>query len=103
MNPPTLQRLQLWQDLAPEVGGCPDWVFVKLHTHGGIPQNYETLLGDPMRRFYDSLSELGEQGVKLHFVTARELTNMVHAAEDGCVGDPLEYRDFRFRLSGSES
>lgn len=94
-NPPSAQRFDLWSDLAATVDGPgrPDWRFIKLHTHGGIPQNYETLLGDPMRRFYDSLSHLAERGVHLHFVTARELTNIVHAAEDGLRGDPAQYRD----------
>ena len=98
-NPPTAQRFALWSELAPVVEGLPDWRFVKLHTHGGIPQNYETLLGDPMRRFYESLSGLAGRGVQVHFVSARELTNIVHAAEAGCVGDPSEHRDFLYRLA----
>jgi len=92
-NPPSQQRFRLWRELAPSVEGCADWVFIKLHTHGGIPQNYETLLGDGMRRFYDSLGGLADEGVKLHFVSARELTNMIHAAAQGHSGDAHEYRD----------
>lgn len=98
VNPPTTQRLQLWADLAPSVAGRPDWLFVKLHTHGGIPQNYETLLGDPMRRYFEGLRNVSEQGLQVHFVSAREMVNMVHAAEDGCHGDPGDYRDYRFEL-----
>ncbi len=100
-NPPTAQRFNLWSRLAPSVAGRPEWLFVKLHTHGGIPQNYETLLGDPMRRFYDSLSALTEDRVHLHFVTAREMVNIVHAAESGAGGDPADYRDFSLRLEVS--
>ena len=94
-NPPTAQRFELWSELAPGVAGRPEWSFVKLHTHGGIPQNYETLLGDSMRRFYESLRDLRERGIKLHFVSSREMTNLVHAAEDGVQGDPNEFRDHR--------
>ena len=98
-NPPTAMRFDLWSELAPVVAARPEWRFVKLHTHGGIPQNYITLLGDPMRRFFDSLAGMAERGVRVHFVSARELTNIVHAAEAGCVGDPSEYRDFCYQLA----
>ena len=35
--PPTLQRFELWLQAAPHVIARPDWLFVKLHTHG--PRN----------------------------------------------------------------
>lgn len=98
-NPPTPDRLRLWLQLGIHVAGQPDWVFVKLHTHGGIPPNMRTLLGDAMPRFYAHLLEnYGRaQGFRVHFVTAREMVNIVHAAEDGAVGDAGSYRDYRYR------
>lgn len=94
-NPPTALRFQLARDLRISVGGNPDWVFVKWHTHGGIEPNYGTLLGEPMRRFHESLASL--PGLRLHYVTAREMANLVHAAEDGHTGDPGPHRDHCFR------
>jgi hypothetical protein len=94
-NPPTLLRLRLAAGLRIAVLGNPDWVFVKYHTHGGIEPNSGTLLGEPMRRFHECLARLDD--LELHYVTAREMANLVHAAEDGHRGDPGPFRDYRFR------
>jgi hypothetical protein len=47
-----------------------------------------------MRRFHESLAGLDD--LKLHYVTAREMANLVHAAEDGHGGDPAPFRNYRF-------
>ena len=97
-NPPRPDRLRLWLRLGIHVLGQPNWLFIKLHTHGGIPQNMATLLGEPMRRFYEyALAEYND-GVnyRLHFVTAREMVNIIHAAEDGQAGDAGRFRDYRY-------
>jgi hypothetical protein len=97
-NPPTPGRLRLWLDLGIHVEGRPEWVFAKVHTHGGIPRNMEMLLGEPMREFHRCLSRLAEAHSRFHYhyATARQLVNMVHAAEAGRAGDPSLYRDFRY-------
>jgi hypothetical protein len=97
-NPPAASRLRLWLDIGIHVEGRPEWVFAKLHTHGGLPRNMEMLLGAPMREFHRSLPELAaaHPGLHFHYVTARQLVNMVHAAEAGHSGDPARYRDFRY-------
>jgi hypothetical protein len=97
-NPPTLTRLRLWLDLAVQVEGHPEWIFAKLHTHGGIPRNMDMLLGEPMRQFHRSLPHFAAANPRFHFhyVTARQLVNIVHAAEAGKTGNPAEYRDFRY-------
>lgn len=96
-NPPTLQRARLWLEFCPRVKNGAPWVFIKLHTHAGIPRNYRALLGDPARRFYDALAGLSRDvpGFHHHFVTAREMVNLVHAAEDGKTGSPAEWLDYR--------
>jgi hypothetical protein len=95
-NPPTPSRLDLAARQRISVEGKPDWVFAKFHTHGGIESNFEMLLGEGMRRFHESLPDAA--GLQIHYVTAREMANLVHAAEDGCTGDPGDYRDYQFRL-----
>jgi len=97
-NPPGLSRLRTWADQRIHVVGRPNWVFVKLHTHGGIPRNYEMLLGEPMRRFHRELALFcTESGIDFHYVTAREMVNIAHAAEDGVQGAAGEYRDYIYR------
>ncbi len=94
-NPPSLERFRLWMELCPCVLGGPPWIFVKLHTHGGIPRNYHALLGDPARRFHRDLAEFAARRPELryHYVTAREMVNLIHAAEAGLEGDPAVLRD----------
>lgn len=95
-NPPSVERFRLWLELCPRVKDGAPWVFIKLHTHGGISKNYQTLLGERMRRFYQDLAAMAAAtpGFHYHFVTARELTNLIHAAEDGKAGSPAEWRDY---------
>ena len=97
-NPPTPARLRLWLDLGIHVQDRPEWLFVKLHTHGGLPSNLEMLLGDPMRHFHESLAAFAAVYPRFHYhyATARELVNIVHAAEAAKTGNPSDYRDFRY-------
>jgi len=97
-NPPTLLRLRLWLNLNVHVQGRPEWIFAKLHAHGGIPHNMDMLLGEQMLSFHRSLPEFAAShpGFHFHYVTARELANIVHAAEAGKQGNPALYRDFRY-------
>jgi hypothetical protein len=95
-NPPSLLRLGLWLEFCPRVRDGAPWVFIKLHTHGGIPKNYHMLLGNAARRFYEELAGFSKTtpGFHHHFVTAREMTNLVHAAEDGKNGSPADWLDY---------
>jgi hypothetical protein len=98
-NPPTLERFRLWLDCQVAVEGRPNWVFVKLHTHGAKPGNTQMLLGEPMREFHRALAKLAkkDQSICFHYVTARELVNILHAAELGHSGHPGQFRNFRYR------
>ncbi|MCI0547886.1 MAG: hypothetical protein L0027_11470 [Candidatus Rokubacteria bacterium] len=91
--PPSIHRLRLWASANVHVAGQPEWVFVKLHTHGLIERHLDTLLGEPMRGF---LEDATRWGFRLHFATAREAVNMILAAVDGRSGDPGRFRDYRF-------
>ena len=99
-NPPSLRRLELWKKAAVSVQGRPDWVFIKLHTHGMDPNDTDTILGEPMQHFLRALinGAAARQEV-LHFVSAREMVNIVLAACDGRQGNPAEFRDYRYRLA----
>jgi len=95
-NPPTMLRMRLWMNLNVHVEGRPEWIFAKLHAHGGIPHNMDMLLGRQMLDFHRTLPEFAAANPHFHFhyVTARELVNIVHAAEAGKAGNPGDYRDF---------
>ncbi|HEX7957096.1 MAG TPA: hypothetical protein VF508_09145 [Pyrinomonadaceae bacterium] len=98
-HPPTLGRLRLWRRTAVAVEGRPDWVFVKLHCHGMNPLDGEAMLGGLIQHFLQELTEESRaEGFALHFVTAREMVNVILAACDGREGNPGDYRDYRLRL-----
>jgi hypothetical protein len=99
-NPPTLHRLQLWREAAITVRGRPDWVFIKLHCHGMTPQDESAMFGTSIQQFLRELVEGSgnRAGYRLHFVTMREMVNIILAACDGREGNPGKHRDYRFRL-----
>ena len=93
---PTPDRVDLWVRQHIHVKGRPEWVFVKVHTHGAQEPDMETLLGEPMDRMFSYLESAYNDGsrYRLHYVTAREAYNIIKAAEVGKSGDPNAYRDF---------
>jgi len=97
-NPPTLGRLQIWMRQGIRVSGQPDWLFIKLHTHGAVERNSDMLLGKAMQEFHRTLlSQFNDgQRYRVHYVSAREMVNIIHAAEDGKTGDPGAYRDYLY-------
>jgi hypothetical protein len=58
----------------------------------------DMLLGKQMHDFHRTLPDFAAANSRFHFhyVTARELVNIVHAAEAGKEGNPGDYRDFLY-------
>jgi len=99
-NPPSLRRLKLWKKAAIAVQGRPDWLFIKLHCHSMDPTQREAVLGGAMQRFLSELVEgAPDRQEVIHFVTAREMVNIIWAACDGHEGNPGDYRDYRLKLA----
>jgi hypothetical protein len=84
---PNMERLKLWMQAGVHVTGRPEWRFIKLHTHGCKDDNIDTLLGAPMREFYEQLRQLHRQhpNFRYHFVSAWEMAQLVHQAESGAM------------------
>jgi hypothetical protein len=95
-SPPDPERIDNWVRTGIHVKGKPEWVFVKIHTHGTEERDIDTLLGPKMRAAYEYMQSKYNDGVqwKLHYVSARELYNIVKAAEAGRSGDPGAYREY---------
>jgi hypothetical protein len=100
INLPTVRRLQLWRDAAITVRGRPDWLFIKLHCHGMEPRDESAILGSSIQNFLRALVERpgNRPEYRVHFVTMREMVNIILAACDSREEDPGEFRDYRFRL-----
>lgn len=84
-NPPTPDRVDLWVKQGISVIGKPNWVFIKIHTHGAQERNQDVLLGKPMADMLDYLGRTYNDGVghRLHYVTAYESYLTICAAEAG--------------------
>ncbi len=89
-------RLRCWLDCNIHVRGRPEWLFVKLHTHGAIERDFDALFGERAFAMHRLLNEHFNDGRhhRLHYVTARQAFNLVKAAEHGKRGNPSEWRDY---------
>jgi len=88
-------RVRSWLDCGVHVKGRPEWLFIKLHTHGAVERDFDALFGDKAFQMHATLNELCNDGRKyqLHYVTARQAYNLAKAAERGLGGDPRQWLD----------
>ena len=100
---PTPERVDLWIDQKIGVKNKPDWIFVKVHTHGAPEANAKVLLGEPMDQMYSYLEKKYNDGQQfiLHYTSAREMYNIIKAAEAGETGHPHQYRNYIISLNQS--
>lgn len=93
---PTPDRIDAWIRKGVHVDGQPDWIFVKVFTHGAFPEIVPVILGDWRERMHEYLEKNYNDGTRyvLHYVTAREAYNIAKAAEAGKTGNPNQYRDY---------
>jgi hypothetical protein len=103
--PLTLGRFNRWRNAHISVEGRPDWVFVKLYSHGFFEWDQDLMIGEQMKTFMSQVLDIADKTgeFKVHFASAREAFNMVMAAVDGHEGEPGHYRDYRLRQIMKES
>jgi hypothetical protein len=96
-DPATPSRISSWVAQSIQVMGRPDWIFVKVYTHGAPEVHAAGLLGEGGRTLHQELTTKYNDGFlwKLHYVTAREMYNVAMAAMAGHSGDPHAFRNFR--------
>ncbi|MHB8624065.1 MAG: hypothetical protein ACYC9J_13885 [Sulfuricaulis sp.] len=89
-------RIRKWLDCHVHVRGRPEWVFIKLHTHGAIEHDFDALFGEKAFAMHRLLNQEYNDRERycLHYVTAREAYNIAKAAEAGMTGDPAQYYDY---------
>ncbi|MEO6807888.1 MAG: hypothetical protein ABI353_02110 [Isosphaeraceae bacterium] len=95
-QPARIDRLDAWLKARIQVPTRPDWVFVKLYTHGAPEDNQRALLGESMVQFHHDLARRAAEDpdFHVHYVSAREMFNLVKAAEAGWSGTVAEARDY---------
>lgn len=105
-NPPSFHRIHNWINEHVHVSGRPEWIVVKVSCHGAEDRSRDVLLGDGADEMYSALEQQyrDREGYALHYVTARELYNIIKAAENNRTGNPNLYRDYmipRYRTHGA--
>jgi hypothetical protein len=96
-KPVTPQRIDAWVRANIHVEGRPDWLFIKVHGHGGGDQrDADEMLGSELDGALTYLERTYNDGTRyvLHYVTAREAYNLARAAADNRTGDPRQYFDY---------
>src|SRR5262249_6916407 len=90
----TPARIDAWVRAKVHVPQRPDWIFVKLFSHGAsTPEDIDAVVGSD---FDEALSYLEREykdgsGYVLHYITAREAYNLARAAGEGARGEPGQY------------
>ena len=94
--PPLRSRIDQWVSSHIHVKGRPEWIFIKIHTHGTQEVDMDTLLGQErhdMHTYLESQYNDNENYI-LHYVSAREMYNIAKAAEAGKKGNPNDFREY---------
>lgn len=96
---PIERRIDLWIKQHIHVIGRPEWIFVKIHTHGCVESFADSMFGGELHRMFSYLGRRYNDGAnyRLHYVSAREAYNIVKAAEAGKTGNAGLYRDFELK------
>ncbi len=93
---PDRTRAQSWLRARVHVTGQPNWIFVKLIIDDVVDADAARTICGGLHEAFESLEESCSITVtsRLHFVTAREMYNIIRAAEAGRVGDAGQFRDY---------
>jgi hypothetical protein len=94
--PASPRRVDRWVGAGIHVPQHPDWVFVKVFSHGASSDADEDVtVGASFDATLSRLEQHYNDGrhYVLHYVTAREAYNLVRAAATGAPGDPAQYFD----------
>jgi hypothetical protein len=96
---PTMERICLWADERIHVTGRPAWSFVKVYTHGAQEHVMDMLFDNGG---FDSLFSgiemiAAERKIRLHYVSAREMVNVITAAETGATEYAPSLRETPYR------
>ena len=89
---------KVFQRSLDQTQGRPEWVFVKVHTHGAPEKNAAAVFGPHAEAFHNALQRYNDgTNWRLHYVSAREMYNVAMAAMADLKGDPSQYFDYELQ------
>jgi hypothetical protein len=82
-NPPTPERIDIWVKQHIHVKGEPNWIFVKIHTHGTQERHHASLFGEAAGDMYSYLENKYNDGINycLHYMTSRQMYSVIKKIE----------------------
>jgi len=103
-QPASFSRVANWLRARIQVPTRPDWFFIKLHSHGAEDTSQDAMLGEPMVRFHQDLAAESRRNPRFHYhyVTAREMYNLIKAAESNWQESIAEALDFELQWNGEK-
>jgi hypothetical protein len=92
------KRIDAWIRTGVHVRGCENWIIVKVHPHGAVES--DAVLGNEIDRIFNYLETNYNDGEHrfLHYVTARELYNIIKSIEAGePLTNPQNYKNYKIK------
>lgn len=95
----TRERIDLWVKAGICAAENPDHIFIKLYTHGCQEDNMEYLLGGGLDELFSTFLTDYNNGINYntHFVSAREMVNVIKATEDRCAKNPADMKEYELK------
>ena len=94
----TKKRVDLWIRTGIHVKGQRNWIIIKTHMHGA--DDDKAAPGSEIENIFTNFEDKYNDGKDyvLHYVTARELYNIIKSAEAGEPGDnPEQFRNYKIQ------
>jgi len=95
-DPPTAARVDFWVKNSIAIKGKSNWRFIKLHTHGGREIRWDANFGKSADQAFGYLEQKYNDRKKylLHYVSARQMYNIIKILESNIAFTVSEGRDF---------
>lgn len=96
---PTFERIDFWVRNSIAIKKFPNFRFIKLHTHGAVEGAWDSLFGKSAQAMHEHLANRYNDGKRflLHYVTAREMYNIIKALEAGLSEYDNSWRDYTIK------
>lgn len=96
-NPANAKRFESWVAAGIGIAGAPEHIFIKLYTHGTQEQNIQMFFDDNgLKNLFLCIEEYKEKNnVEIHYLSAREMVNVIFAIEKGEIDYEYSMREFK--------
>lgn len=94
-----IKRIKCWINANIHILNKPEFIFIKLYSHGCQEKTTDYLLGKGLNYLFSYFEQYYNDGTNYltHFVSARQMVNVIKAVEEHTASDDLEVlKDYKF-------